>query len=46
MKNNTFNVIVFITLVCSLLWITRPSEAIKDCEKVNKAEFCQILDKE
>lgn len=45
-KNNTFHAILFIVLVGFLLWVTNPSDAIKDCEKVNKAEFCEILGKE
>lgn len=45
-KNNTFHAILFIVLVVGLLWLTNPKDAIKDCEKVNKVEFCQILDKE
>lgn len=45
-KNNTFRAALFVAIVSFLLWVTNPSDAIRDCEKVNKAEFCQILDKE
>lgn len=36
-----------VIVVCALgLWITRPSNLIIPCEKVNTLEMCQILDKE
>uniref|UniRef100_A0AB39AJN3 Uncharacterized protein n=1 Tax=Vibrio phage P018-4 TaxID=3229728 RepID=A0AB39AJN3_9CAUD len=45
-KNNTFHAILFIMLVGFLLWVTNPSDAIKDCEKVNTVEMCNVLNAE
>ncbi|AGH31932.1 hypothetical protein VPIG_00074 [Vibrio phage PWH3a-P1] len=45
-KNNTFHAVLFVAIVSFLLWLTNPSDAIEKCEKVNKAEFCEILGKE
>ena len=45
-KNNTFHAILFIVLVGFFLWVTNPRDAIKDCERVNTQEFCQILNAE
>lgn len=41
-KNNTFHAVLFVVIVSFLLWATNPSDAIKDCEKVNKAEFVRF----
>ena len=45
-KNNTFHAILFIVLVGFLLWVTNPSDAIKDCEKVNTPKMCDVLNAE
>lgn len=45
-KNNTFHFILCIALICFGLWVTNPSDAIKDCEKVNTQEFCNVLNAE
>lgn len=45
-KNNTFHIILFTVIVCFLLWLTNPSDAIEKCEKVDTVEFCQVLGKE
>ncbi|ALM62217.1 hypothetical protein AXI64_gp225 [Vibrio phage qdvp001] len=45
-KNNTFCMVLFVVIVCFLLWLTNPKDAIKDCKKVNTQEFCEILNAE
>ena len=45
-KNNTFHFILFIALICFGLWMTNPSYAIKECEKVNIPKMCNVLNAE
>lgn len=45
-KNNAFRAVLFVVLVVGLLWVTNPRDAIKECERVNTQEFCNVLNAE
>lgn len=35
-----------VALTLTLLYLTRPSDVIETCEKINQPEYCQILNAE
>ncbi|UZV41070.1 hypothetical protein vBVpaMR16F_4 [Vibrio phage vB_VpaM_R16F] len=43
---NKITPILFGIVACTMLYLTNPSDAIKDCEKVNTVEMCEVLNAE